>query len=213
MAKGKGKAATTTALALKPRGPSTKRAARPSGRHIITSSRLSRSRGAILDTEESDDGSDGLSDRMDLGDDPFTTEQDTGFKSASKLLKEVAISSGDLALRGPVRRGGRMTATSPSSVSSVGMSNRDQSSGYDTPGTSAVATPADPAARRGSSFGDLNKITFTTPQTTSKVSASARAQQLRTSKLSLNGSMMKRKRQEDMEMEDQVDISADAQLA
>jgi len=179
----------------------------------MTPSRLSRSRGAIIDTEDSEDWSDGLSDPMDLGDEPLTIGQDTGFKSASKVLKEVAIPSGNSTLRGPVRRGGRVVATSPSSVSSVGLSNRDQSSGYDTPGTSAVATPAEPAARIGSSFGDLNKATSTTPLATSKVSASVRAQQLRSSKLSLNGSMTKRKKQQDVDVEDHMDISADAQLA
>jgi hypothetical protein len=99
---------------------------------------------------------------MDLGDEPLTIGQDTGFKSASKVLKEVAIPSGNSTLRGPGTTW-RTWLRRAFIGSSVGLSNRDQSSGYDTPGTSAVATPAEPAARIGSSFGDLNKATSTTP--------------------------------------------------
>lgn len=179
----------------------------------MTSSMASRSRGIINDSEDSGDDSDVFDDPMDLGNDNSSIGKSTDFRPANKVLKEVAIPIGNLANKRPLPRAGHIATTSPSSVSSVAFSNRDQSSGYETPGTSAVATPAEPAARGGSAFGDPTRVAFTAPQTTSKVSASARAQQLRSSRLSLTGSVMKRQRQQDVDVEDDVDISADAQLA
>ena len=148
---------------------------------------------------------------MELDKDPLV--ENYNFKSASKVLKAVAIPQGNLTIDGPVSAGRRMGGTSPSSLSSFGSSTRGQSSEYDTPGTSAAATPAEPAARSSSSLAAATKSISITSQATSKVSATARAEQLRTSKLSLNGSITKRKRQQEVIVEDDLDVSPDAQLA
>ena len=102
---------------------------------------------------------------------------------------------------------------SPSSLSSVGSSVREQSSGYETPGTSAVATPAEPAARRSLSLASSNQKTSTSAPVTAKVSSSVRAQQLRSSKLSLSSSTSKRKRQDENVIEEDEDETSDARLA
>lgn len=173
----------------------------------------SHSWGNIINMNESEEDGDGLEDEMDLDDDPLTGEQFTSFKSTTKIFKEVAIPLGNLTTDGPLHRGQRVAATSSSSLSSVGSSVREQSSGYDTPGTSAVVTPAEPAAKRSSSFAPASKTTFTSPPMTAKVSSSVRAHQLRSSKLSLNSSTSKRKRQDEATIQEDEDESADARLA
>ncbi len=177
-------------------------------KRTMTHKSLPRSRRAILDLNDSGEDGNRGEDQMDLDEDPLIDGQFTGLKRTTKILKAVAIPMGILKIDGSLRPGRRVATTSPSSLSSIGSSVREQSSGYDTPGTS----PAEPAVKRSLSLASLNNSTSTSPPAPAKVNSSIRAQQLRSSKLSLNSSTSKRKRQEEMIEEDE-DETADARLA
>lgn len=178
----------------------------------MTHNTLNRSRKSITESIHSGQDGDELEDQMDLDDDPLIDGQLTGFKTTTKVLKEVAIPLGKPTMDRVLRRGRRVAATSPSSLSSVGSSVREQSSGYETPGTSAVATPAEPAVKRSLSLASSIKTTSISPPLPAKVNSSVRAKQLRSSKLSLNSTTSKRKRQDEIIEEDE-DETADAKLA
>lgn len=180
-------------------------------KRTMTHKSLPHSRRTALDLNDSGEDGNRGQDQMDLDGDPLIDGQFTGFKRATKILKAVAIPMAILKIDGSLRPGRRVATTSPSSLSSISSSVREQSSGYDTPGTS-IATPAEPAVKRSLSLASLNKSTSTSPPAPAKVSSSVRAQQLRSSKLSLNSSISKRKRQDEAIEEDE-DETADARLA
>lgn len=181
-------------------------------KRTMTQKSVSRSRRTIVDLNNSEEDGHGREDQMDLDDDPLNEGQFTTFKTTTKIFKEVAIPMIRSTIDGSLPPERRVAATSPSSLSSIGSSVREQSSGYDTPGTSAVATPAEPAVKRSLSLAPLNKSTSTSPPVPAKVNSSVRAQQLRSSKLSLHSITSKRKRQDEVIEEDE-DETADARLA
>lgn len=119
-------------------------------------------------------------------------------------LKEVAIPTPRFKAPHPLRK--RSIANSPSSASSLVDSVQDQMSEYDTPGTSAAVTPAETSALR-------NAMPISAAST-KKVSASARALELRSSAHSLSTSVRNRKRQaQDSDEDGSPDESSDARLA
>ncbi|KAI9671579.1 MAG: DNA repair protein rad16 [Caeruleum heppii] len=112
--------------------------------------------------------------------------------------------------RRPVQKPAANDGPRSSSISSFGSVVREHSSGhdsYETPGTSTVVTPAEPASTKDS----LSAVLQTIAANRTQVSAAERANQLRNSKYSLN--QPKRKRSEDDEDEDVLDNSFDARLA
>lgn len=79
-----------------------------------------------------------------------------GAEIAQKVLKEVAIPANTFKV--PTLRGPHVPSPSPSSIGSALSSVRDQSSEYETPGTSAVVTP-DESLGKGLTFGGRSRST------------------------------------------------------
>ena len=119
-----------------------------------------------------------------------------GVASSTKLLQGVVIPASPS--KAPARRGRPISAKS-SSVSSILSSRRDQSSEYDTPGTSTVATPAESTMKIEKSFGLIMRS-----------KAAAQIQHRRT--LPVSGANGKRKREEVDELADAT-MDADALFA
>ncbi|KAI9770043.1 MAG: DNA repair protein rad16 [Candelina submexicana] len=134
------------------------------------------------------------------------------FSPSSKLLKEVVITSKPSSTGVPVHPAGCEPAPSPSSLSSLGATPDDESSEYETPGTSAVATPAESVVVDGLLFGETSKPS-TRARKGAKISAVERAQQLRKRKFSLGKNSNKRKRGWEEAIQYDKDTSTDAQLA
>ncbi|KAI9841471.1 MAG: DNA repair protein rad16 [Sclerophora amabilis] len=101
------------------------------------------------------------------------------------------------------------SAERSSSLSSINSNRGAQSSGYDTPGTSAVVTPAEPIGPNGSKLALSN-----TEKPRGRVSAAERTRQLRESQYSLSSSKPnKRKRVSGEDSGDDPEDTADARLA
>ena len=147
---------------------------------ISTPSNLLRKRSSIAVKDELDEDFEKFTDRVD---ETFPSRRGGGLKSATKVLKEVVIPVPPY--KAPNHRGRPISAKSPSSASSVLSSRHDQSSEYDTPGTSAVATPAESIIKAE-----------TSSRLSMKGNTTARMQQQRSSKLSFGGAKGKRKREE-----------------
>ena len=163
---------------------------------ISTPSNLLRTRRSIAVKDELDEDFDMFTDYVD---ETFPSRRGGGFKFAAKVLKEVVIPVPQY--KAPNHRGRPISTESPSSASSVLSSCHDQSSEYDTPGTSAVATPAESIIKAE-----------TSSRLSVKGNTTALMQQQRTSKLSFGGANGKRKREEVDEFAEDT-IEADALLA
>lgn len=133
----------------------------------------------------------------DRNDDALSSGRGASSKTASKPLKGVVIPASQF--KAPAGSGRPSSAKSPSSVSSLLSSRRDQSSEYDTPGTSAVGTPAESAIKVETS----SRLTL---------GGNALAQIKHRPKLPLSGANGKRKREEVDELAE-VSTGADALLA
>ncbi|KAI9724409.1 MAG: hypothetical protein M1812_000477 [Candelaria pacifica] len=147
---------------------------------------------------------------MDTDDDGLGKGIAPKFSPAGKLLKEVVIPLKPSSTGRSSRLAHRKPAPSPSSLSSLGATPDDQSSEYETPDTSAVATPAESVSTNGLLFGETSSSTARKGR---KVSAVERAQQLRNSKISSSENRNKRKRGWQEIIPDCEDTSTDAQLA
>ncbi len=149
---------------------------------------------------------------METDEDVLSIEMAPKFSPSSKLLKEVVIPLKSRSTEVSKRPVCRKPARSLSSLSSLGTTADDQSSEYETPGTSAVATPAEYNFVNGPLFGDPSN-TSATARKGPKVTAIARAQQLRDSKFSQATNSTKRKRNWEETTRDEEDTSPDAQFA
>ena len=79
-----------------------------------------------------------------------------GKEIAQKVLKAVSIPANTFKV--PTGRGQQVPSRSPSSMSSALSSVRDQSSEYETPGTSAVVTPAESLGRGPKTFSRCSRL-------------------------------------------------------
>ena len=165
----------------------------PAEELISTPSSIRQTRRSIVINDESDGDFGLLSDH----DESHSSRRSASSKSATKLLKGVVIPASQF--KAPVGRRRPGSAKSPSSVSSVLSSRRDQSSEYDTPGTSAMATPAESTLKVELS----SRLTI-------RDTAAAQIQHRRS--LPLSGATGKRK-WEDVDELAEVAMDADALLA
>lgn len=161
---------------------------------VPTPSSLRRTRSSIVTNDELVEDFDLLSDYEDKG---LSSGPGVRLQSATKSLRGVVIPASQF--RAPAGRERPSSAKSPSSISSLFSSRRDQSSEYDTPGTSAVATPAESAIK----VETLSRLTM-------GGNAVTQIRQRRT--LPLSGANAKRKREEVDEFAE-VTMEADALLA
>ncbi|KAI9814728.1 MAG: DNA repair protein rad16 [Pycnora praestabilis] len=179
-------------------------------------SKLTRSLSSLRRIVGQEDGisnTDDTGDGMDMDEDILTLDSDITPRRVSRPFKEVAIPIKSAhELQAPTQRRSRVPALSPSSVSSLGTVNGYNSSEYETPGTSAVVTPAELSTKKSSVLGDPT-MNSTVVRGTSKISASARAQQLRTSTFSLSIVKPGLKRESIEPATVVTEMSADAQLA
>ena len=161
---------------------------------ISTPSSIRRTRRSIVIEDELDGDFDILSGHDD---ESHFSGRGANSKSATKSLKGVVIPASHF--KAPAGRGRPIPTKSASSVSSVLSSRRDQSSEYDTPGTSTVATPAESTIK-----------VETSSRLTMRGNAAAQMQHRRT--LPLSGAGGKRKREEADDLAEAT-MEADALLA
>ena len=104
-----------------------------------TSSTPRQTRGRVVGVNEAESDPEMEVDDLGMSDAPPARRNPA--TSTSRVLKLVAIPASSSSLS--LQRGARVVSQTPSSMSSVHSSHRDRSSEYETPATSAVATPAD----------------------------------------------------------------------
>ncbi len=162
---------------------------------------------------------DGAADDVDGDDEAPISSRSSRARSSPKVLSAVAVgrpradqstpaaphpTTNAAVTASALRQSVGVTASSESSPS---LAFRDPSSGYDTPGTSTIPTPAEGLSQAG--LATTNKMRVSGPT----VNVSKRAQQLRQSRYALTS---KRKWDVDTEDEDEAfvpDESADASMA
>ncbi|KAL8703290.1 MAG: hypothetical protein Q9201_003531 [Fulgogasparrea decipioides] len=86
----------------------------------------------------------------DSDDAPLSSKRSLDVQTKREVLKAVAIPPNEFKV--PARRGRPVLSPSPTSIGSALSSVRDRSSEYETPGTSAVVTPAESLGKGGRSF-------------------------------------------------------------
>lgn len=88
-------------------------------------------------------------------DEPQISKKPSAAEISMKVLKEVAIPANTLGCSVPPRQGQHMPSRNSSSTASALSSVRDQSSEYETPGTSVVVTPAESIFKAPKSLDSL----------------------------------------------------------
>ncbi|KAI9834872.1 MAG: hypothetical protein M1819_002780 [Sarea resinae] len=153
----------------------------------------------------------------DTASDDFKASEAFASMPSRRILKEVAISTTSSSRSG--RSSGRVNSArtkrsrSTSAGTTAGEQTSEQISEYETPDTSVAVTPAESIHPRRLSHGVSSDVVFSSATGSDRISAASRARELRASKFSLQRGSIKRPHDWDDLDEDDLDVSADAELA